>query len=93
MGVFSVLKLKYRRWVGLQELNNQSISEELAVKMFTKLFSELSDRCIDYSWRSSGIAKFKNLSSERPEELNDDQVTNDLNERLEELELFDQNDF
>ena len=92
MGIFSVLKLKYRQWIGLKELNNEFVSEEMAVMMFTKIFSELSDRCINYSWRSSGIAKFKNLSSERPEELDDDQVTNDLNERLEELELFDQND-
>jgi len=89
LGIFSVLKLQYRKWLGLKKLNDASISEEMAVLKVIELFSNLSEKCINYSWKLSGIKKFQNLESETPEGLNDEVLTDDINERLEELCLFE----
>ena len=52
-----------------------------------ELFSNLSDKTINYSWKLSGIKKFNGLESEKPSD--DEQMLDDVNERLEELELFE----
>ena len=53
-----------------------------------ELFSNLSDKTINYSWKLSGIKKFNGLESEKPSDLDDEQMLDDVNERLEELELL-----
>ena len=84
-----MLKSQYRKWLGSEKLNNESVTEEKAVLKVVELFSSLSDRTIQYAWRLSGIQKFKGLESEKPLDLDDEQMLDDVNERLEELELFE----
>ena len=89
LGIFSVLKLKYRKWLGSQKLNGVVVNEEKAVIQVVQLFSNLSEKCINYAWKLSGIKKFQSLESEKPEDINNDLLTDDLNERLEELHFFE----
>ena len=89
LGIFSVLKLQYRKWLGSQKLNGVVVSEEMAVLRVVELFSNLSDKCINYAWKLSGIKKFQTLESEKPEDINNELLIDDLNERLEELHFFE----
>ena len=89
LGIFSVLKSQYRKWLGSLKLNNESVSEERAVCRVMELFSNLSDKTINYSWKLSGIKKFNGLESEKPSDLDEEKMLDDVNERLEELELFE----
>ena len=89
LGIFSVLKIQYRKWLGSLKLNDVVVSEEKAVVQVVKLFSSLSEECINYAWKLSGIKKFQTLESEKPEDINNDLLTDDLNERLEELDFFE----
>ena len=89
LGIFSVLKIQYRKWLGSLKLNDVVVSEEKAVIQVVKLFSSLSEKCINYAWKLSGIKKFQTLESEKPEDINNDLLTDDLNERLEELDFFE----
>ena len=89
LGIFSVLKIQYRKWLGSLKLNDVVVSEEKAVIQVVKLFRSLSEECINYAWKLSGIKKFQTLESEKPEDINNDLLTDDLNERLEELQLFE----
>ena len=83
------MKSQYRKWLGSLKLNNESVTEERAVIKVMELFSNLSDKTINYSWKLSGIKKFNGLESEKPSDLDDEQMLDDVNERLEELELFE----
>lgn len=89
LGIFSVLKMQYRKWLGSHKLNGVVVSEEKAVVRVVELFSSLSEKCINYAWKLSGIKKFQTLESEQPEDINNDLLTDDLNERLEELHFFE----
>ena len=66
-------------------------NEETAVLKVVALFSNLSQKNIN-AWKSSGIKKFQHLDYEKPDELNDELLVDDLNEKLDELSLFE-NDF
>ena len=59
LGIFSVLKQKYRKWLGSQKLNGVVVSEELAVLQVVEIFSNLSEKCINYAWKLSGIKNSK----------------------------------
>ena len=80
--------MQYRKWLGSHKLNGVVVSEEKAVVRVVELFSSLSEKCINYAWKLSGIKKFQTLESEQPEDINNDLLT-DLNERLEELHFFE----
>ena len=89
LGIISVLKLKYRKWLGSQKLNGVVVNEELAVLQVVEIFSNLSEKCINYAWKLSGIKKFQTLELEKPKDINNEMLTDDLNERLEELHFFE----
>ena len=51
--------------------------------MMTEIFTNLSQKALDYAWYSTGVDKFAALSSEAPD-VSSDEVMNELNEKLEE---------
>ena len=44
-----------------------------------------TQECINYAWKLSGIKKFQTLESEKPEDIYNDLLTDDLNEDLKNL--------
>ena len=89
--IFSVLKSQYRKWLSQLKLMKIDVNEEKAVCKILEIYQNLSEGSINKSWQLTGLAKFKNLQSNQSDQLesvSDEQIQDDLNERLEELEIF-----
>ena len=57
--VFAVLKSQYRNWLTQHKLlTGTNITQEMAVRKMAELFSKLSQKALDYAWRSTGVDKF-----------------------------------
>ena len=86
---FSVLKSQHRKWLSGLKLSNNDVTEEQAVCKIVDLNQNLSEGTIIRSWRSTGLTKFKNIEPiESLESVSAEQIQDDINERLEELNLF-----
>ena len=63
----------------------------MAVCQIVDIYNNISDRAINKSWNLTGLTKFKNMITvEDVEYVNREQIEDDLNERLEELKIFEE---
>ena len=81
---FAVVKSQYRKWLAQHRLLvGEHVNEEMAVKQVTNIYNDMSIKTINHAWRSTGLSKFKSLTTENPEGISSEDIQNELNERLE----------
>ena len=86
--LFALLKKKYRSWVGLYKATKEDgkIIEEDAVKKVVEIFNEFTQNQIDGSFRRSTISKFRK-GPINEEDITENDIMDEVNCRLEELEI------
>ena len=83
------MKKSYRRWLGEFKLQNNKVNEELAVKKIVEIIENFTRRQIDGAFRRTGMAMFN--SAELPDEdITEMEIVDELNQKLEEVQLFQQ---
>ena len=74
-----------------RKLFGLSVSEESAVKQVNSIYLNLNSRCVKYGWWKSGLQKFQHLRTNEELEITDEQISNELNERLETKLILSEN--
>ena len=81
------MKKSYRQWLGEFKLQNNKVTEEVAVKKITEIVEKFTRKQIDGAYRRTGLALFN--SAELPDEdITDNEIVDELNQKLEEIQLF-----
>ena len=86
MTIFGAIKLKYRRWLSKELLDLEKkgpLTEERAICHFRDIVTNLSVKCINYSWKQTKLRYFQNAQTSDPE-LDSEFILDELNSRLEE---------
>ena len=81
------MKKSYRQWLGEFKLQNNKVTEEVAVKKITEIVEKFTRKQIDGAYRRTGQALFN--SAELPDEdITNNEIVDELNQKLEEIQLF-----